>query len=529
MKKITLLLLLVVLNLFALQAQTKAEIFQALDQQDYKKAIDLSQRLLSQNPKDAEVLFLLGSAYFENEDFTNAQGSFNRGIAAQPKYALNYVGLGKVQNASEKEVEAKKNFEKALEITQSNNVEVLTQVAEAYLNSNTKESLSDAEKLLIKAKTLDSKNVFVYVALGDLYLKRRVDELALTNYRKALEFDKNFLRGYLRVGQLYIKDKKYQEGADVLKEALLIDANYAPAHRELGELYYKAGKYELAKNHYEKYVGLTKNDLTARARYATFLYLTDDFEEALREINSVLKDTSTYVLLRIKGYSLYKTNQYELAKTTLDEYFSRVNPKYILSEDYEMYARNYEKLKEDSLAVIYYYKAIEMDPDKSELRTDIANNYIRRKQYQEAVDIYKIIVAQSPGIKNYYGLGKAYFFLKDYENAYQAFEQMKKSDPEFYLGYLWSGNALAKMEDQENPEGKPKADYEKVVDLIKEKQETERYKRDYITANYYLAAFYYLTNDFEKCLLNCEEVLALEPNHEQCKTLMEYISQNKKP
>lgn len=529
MKKTVLIFCVLLAGIFNVQAQTKADASSAIAKQDYRKAIDILNSFLAQNPKDGEAFYLLGTAYFENEDLTNAQSAFNRGIASQPKFGLNYAGLGRVLQQSDNTEEAKKNFEKALELTQSNNVEVLTQVADGYLAIDTKESLADAEKLLIKAKTLDSKNVFVYTSLGDLYLKRKVDELALNNYRKAIELDKTFLRGYLRVGQLYIKDKKYNEGAQALREALQIDPDFAPAYRELGELYYRAGKYQDAKNNYKKYVELTGNDLVARARYAAFLYLTDDFEASLAEINTVMKDTTTIVMLRIKGYCLLKTGNYPEAKSVLEEYFKVIKSKDIIADDYEMYARTLEKLGDDSVAITYYYKAIEKDEAKSSLLNEIALNYSRQKKYDQAVEVYKKIAETSPSFKVYYDLGKAYYSLKEYENAKGVFDKMKSAEPEVYLGYFWAGNALAQTEDMENPEGKAKEDYEKAVELISASGKVDRYKKDFIASNSYLAYFAYSKEDYETSIKHCEAVLALEPEHAQCKPLMEFLAKAKKP
>lgn len=530
MKFLKLLSLTLVLAVSTLQAQTKAEAITAIDKQEYRKAMDILNKILVGNPKDAEALYLMGKASFENEDLANAQTYFTRGTAANAKYALNYVGTGRVQQRNGSAADAKKNYDRALELTQSNNVEVLVQVADAYLEQGNTEGINEAEKLLVKAKTLDPKNVNVYISLGDLYLKQKIDELALSNYKKATELDKTFLTGYLRAGQLYVKSQKYNDGAAFFREALQVDPNFAPAYRELGELYYRAGKYEEAKNNLQKYVELTGNDVAARARYASFLYLSEDYAGALSEIEKVLKDTTTVVMLRIKGYSLFKTEKYEEARRTLDDYFKRIDPKFVLAEDLENYARNLEKLKEDSLAVVYYRKAREMDPAKSNLTSEIALNLIRQKKFPEAIEEYKKIVALKPGsLKNQYDLGKAYYFNKDFDNALACFNEMKKLEPTVHLGYLWAGNTLAKTEDQENPEGKAKEDYQKVTELLVAANTTEKYKKDFITANSYLAAFYYITNNFDESRKNCEAVLALDPAHEQCKTILDFLNKNKKP
>jgi tetratricopeptide (TPR) repeat protein len=213
----------------------------------------------------------------------------------------------------------------------------------------------------------------------------------------------------------------------------------------------------------------------------------------------------------------------------LDSYFKIIKSKDIIADDYEMYAKTIEKLGDDSTAIVYYYKAIEKDSTKSPLLSDIAQNYTRQKKYDQSVEVYKKIVATNPSFKNYYDLGKAYYSLKDYENARAMFDQMKVSEPEVYLGYFWAGNAWAQTEDMENPEGKAKADYEKTIELISASGKTDRYKKDFIASNSYLAYLYYSKEDFENAYKHCEAVLSLEAEHPQCKPLMEFLAKNKKP
>jgi tetratricopeptide (TPR) repeat protein len=214
----------------------------------------------------------------------------------------------------------------------------------------------------------------------------------------------------------------------------------------------------------------------------------------------------------------------------MDQYFKMIPEKYTLAEDFENYARILEKLHEDSLAIGYFRNAIAKDKAKAGLISDIALNYIRQKKYPEAIAEYKVIVAQKPNsLRNQYDLGKAYYFNKEYEPALACFNEMKKIEPEVHLGYLWAGNAIAKTEDQENPEGKAKEDFQKVTELLIKLNQTERYKKDYITANSYLAAFYYLTGSYDEAKKNCEAVLALDENHEQCKAIMDFLTKTKKP
>ena len=46
-------------------------------------------------------------------------------------------------------------------------------------------------------------------------------------------------------------------------------------------------KFQLARDDLQKYVSLANSDLKARIRYASFLFLTEDYEEMLGELDAI--------------------------------------------------------------------------------------------------------------------------------------------------------------------------------------------------------------------------------------------------
>ena len=81
----------------------------------------------------------------------------------------------------------------------------------------------------------------------------------------------------------------WEGAAGEFQNALKIDPNFAPAYRELAEVFYLQKKIEDAKTNYKKYLELSKNNASARLRYASFLYFSKSYPEALAELNQITK------------------------------------------------------------------------------------------------------------------------------------------------------------------------------------------------------------------------------------------------
>jgi tetratricopeptide (TPR) repeat protein len=92
------------------------------------------------------------------------------------------------------------------------------------------------------------------------------------------------------------------------------------------------------------------------------------------------------------------------------------------------------------------------------------------------------------GVNDYYSLGRAYYYSKDFINADSAFSKIIAAQPDLALGYLWRAKAAVQT-DPENKQWKAKEIYETFISKVKP-EEAERSKKDLIDAYNYLAAYY---------------------------------------
>ena len=114
-KAITLSLGLVVMG-SASFAQSLNDAKKALDAEQYQKATSMLKTLVNSQANKGENYYYLGEVYLRTDYVDSARAVFTKGVASDPKFALNYVGLGEADLASNNPTSAKTNFDKASEV-----------------------------------------------------------------------------------------------------------------------------------------------------------------------------------------------------------------------------------------------------------------------------------------------------------------------------------------------------------------------------------------------------------------------------
>jgi tetratricopeptide (TPR) repeat protein len=76
---------------------------------------------------------------------------------------------------------------------------------------------------------------------------------------------------------------------------------------------------------------------------------------------------------------------------------------------------------------------------------EIAEQFRREGNYQDALDAYNQAIEQNPTYRNYHGRGRAYAGLKKYREAVKDFNKVIELNPGFPDAYFQKGKALRKM------------------------------------------------------------------------------------
>jgi len=508
-----------VFSITSVFSQTLKDAIKFTNNEQFESATSAFNQLIKLEPMNGDNYFYLGDNYFKSEDPDSAKISYQKGIEVAPENALNYVGVGKVL-WYKNDTTAKSYFSKALQMSKSKDATVLMKIAEVYIKAD-KKNLPEAFILLNLAAKREHKNPDVFVLMGDAFLEENNGSQAILNYEKATSLDTSSTKAILRIGQLYGRARNYSLSFEYYEKANAIDSSFAPAYREKAELYYHAQQFDKAIAQYKKYLQLN-NNLSARIRYASFLFLNKQYAKAISEIYEIQKqDTSRVVLYRLLAYSYFETGDYPNGLLNINKFFERAEKgkTKILSSDYQYQGKLLSKTGQDSLAVIALTKAIQTDSSEIELYNEIGVLNYKLKKYPHAIAAFekRIELRNGASVNDLNALGRAFYFNKEYHKSDSTFAKIIEAKPELLVGYFWRARSNVKM-DPELKSGAAKPFYEAYIE--KAQSDVEKNKRDLIEAYSYMAAFYGLNKDNANAKTYYAKVLELDPENSNAKTFM---------
>lgn len=463
-------LMLLLLLATATQAQDATpEIKEMIRLEQYAQADQQLKAQIALDDKNAELYYLQGLVYYKTDNDPAARASFEKGIKVRSKDPFNYAGLGMTLFRQGKKQEAEESLQKALELGKKDAVEVNFAVANAYLEEGSPRSLKEAEVLLLQAQNKAPDNPRGATALGPYYKKKGIYELALLQYLQAIEKDPGYAEGYVGIAEIHIEQGKYQEGAEMLNKALKADPDYAPAYKHMGELWLKAQDYEKARDNYKKYVELTGNDLYAQQRYASFLFLTRDYAQTVKVLESL--DTTTNLGLRLLGMAYLELGEPQQSRAYMMRYFAQMKEAYTIPTDWLTRGKAQMAVGEEEGAMADFEKAQEMDPAQVEIWKDIADEAYKNKQYEREARFRRLYIENKADAspRDYYFLGQAQYRAEQYEAADSTFGTVVSMQDNLTDAHYYRIRIAQKL-DPENEHWLSVAPAEKIVKYLENKE-----------------------------------------------------------
>lgn len=98
-----------------------------------------------------------------------------------------------------------------------------------------------------------------YILLGDIYIKKKDLMAARAEYIKAIQIDRKNINAILGIAFVAASNNQYDMAIDQYKKAIEIDLNYSLPYKLLGDLYRKVGRGQDAIIEYKKYLELEPN------------------------------------------------------------------------------------------------------------------------------------------------------------------------------------------------------------------------------------------------------------------------------
>ncbi|MBK7554657.1 MAG: hypothetical protein IPI55_08650 [Flavobacteriales bacterium] len=495
------------------------EATQLTDKEQFEKATSLYKVAITAAPTSGEAWFYMGENFWYNERRDSAEICYRKGAEVNPRFPLNHAGIGKALRAKDNITEAQAKFTEALAMAEDKTNKLAKpakslayrEVAEAMATGANPDFVT-AMAYLAKAEELNPSDIEIFILRGDMSVvadPRSGPTQAVAEYNKAINLQGLSPKPLAKKALMYHRSGRNPAGAvEEYTKAIANDAAYAPAYRGRAEAHFSLKEYDKATADYEKYLELNKGSVSARVRYAKFLYLIGKNNESLAEITALkatgLNDNS---LRRIEGYNLAAAGNHVQALEVMEEYLSEQPDDLEIPSDWEVMGKIYEGLAKqvgegtittgglpsgnlDSLAAEMCLICVRVDRDRPDLYLNAANLFKKAKRYDKEVEVWQEKIAAGEAKANdYFYLGSAANRAKMFPLADSAWTSYIERNSKTYDGYLGRARANVGM-DTARTTWQAKPFYEEVVKHLTP-ENIEKKKVDVEEAYFYLGYYYY--------------------------------------
>ncbi|MBI1938363.1 MAG: hypothetical protein HYS25_09560 [Ignavibacteriales bacterium] len=329
-------------------------------------------------------------------------------------------------------------------------------IAKELLDSG---SVNDASKVLIQLQQINSSDKKVFEYLGDAYAKMNVGELAITNYEEAEALDSTNVELKFKTAQLLYKQKRYKDAVNKYLKIISFDLQNAKAYLEGAQILYLAKLYSDAALMYEKYLALDQTK-DAYQKITKALLEIKNYDKAFSfSTDGLSKYPGDLAVTKNAAVSAYALKKFEDAA----KYYSALPDSQLTTNDLVNAARSFQQSKSDSLALIYFEKAVNQDSSLSSIYMDIANYNYLNKNYDAAVKYYNAkIKSDSTFEPAYRFMAFALMQQKNYEATRAAFLKAVALNDTLVPTKFW----LAQTYRQLDSLSQAADQYQKMLDVI---------------------------------------------------------------
>ncbi len=289
-----------------------AQAINFFDNGNLNESKKLCLKILKEEPKNFDILHLLGIISFKLEDYKNSADLIAKAVTINPKDAEAY----------------------------NNQALVLKKI----------NKLEDAIESLNQAIKIKPDFIQAYNRRGHLLVELNQLDDALENFNKAIEINPNFAEAYNNRGNILNKLNRHTESIESYDKAISINPNFAEAYNNRGGVQKDLKLYEAAHESYEKAIKIKPNlDFLLGSLIYTKLHLCNwkSFDENLKKIEeNIIKGNKSLTPFS----SLLLLNSPSLQKKAAEIYFKA---KYISKDA----LKSFDERPENNKIRVGYYSA----------------------------------------------------------------------------------------------------------------------------------------------------------------------------
>ena len=401
-----------------------------LDSGDVNRALQELQAVVTRAPDNPVARYNLGRAHAALGQYEQARQMFQKAIDLRPDYLLARLALAQLEVGRGEYEAALKAAEAVLAIDRGN---VNARLIESAALMGQKK-YEDSRQLLGEMLKVNPNSPDVLFQLGVADLAENKYKEAGDSFRKAYELNPANARGLMGMVETLMAQKKADEALKLLTTESAKNPNRLDLQVQLGNTAVRAGKYDLAVQYFQKVLDAMDKNSKARGdlylRIGETYRLKGDLQDATVALQKAREFAPNNVaVLSTLAVVLDGSNRWSEASQVYDATI-KLDPNNGVALNNKAFLMA-EHGGDLDMALTLAQQAKRMMPNLPEVSDTLGWIYLKKSLNDNAIDIFKELVAKDPKASTYrYHLGMAYFNKGDKPAALKELQQALKDNPE---------------------------------------------------------------------------------------------------
>jgi len=427
------------------------------------EAITEYQRALETYIDSADVYFKIAQAQYFKGDLDKAVNYLNMSLKKDEKYAKSYYLLAETYTKKARFADAIVYAKKAIKLKPLKNSSAHFLLYNLYKVSAFKDFKTSVKSNLELVKSILTlpfdaqaiKNVlramtylkfFPILMKGYYQIQTKGLSEAVDIYVQAIEEAPGFVPLYCLLGDIHRSLGQYDNAIAEYKAAIWLDCLNIPAYRHLCQAYEELGDYDNAIETYKKLITIVPTMPEFHSNLANIYYLKGEVKEAISHYQAAItlnpNKKWTSIISQTLGYVHQQTSK------DLDAAISAYQSAYLLTpEDIDIYVNLgsafYDKEDYDN-ALTVYRSALELDPTNAKIHCNLGFLHWGKGDTDEAMKEYELAIQYDKTYDiAYNNLGVIY--LDDLGRIQQAIELFTRAieyNPNYALAHFNLARAI---------------------------------------------------------------------------------------
>lgn len=401
-----------------------------LDRGEVQKAISELQSVVASSPDNFVARYNLGRAHVARAEWEQARQQFTAAIRQRPDYVPARLALAQLQVIRREYDAGLNSTAEILRIDKNNGAARMIQAA-ALMGQKKYPEARQVLEVMQKANPNASEVTF---SLGMLAMNEGKYKDAEETFKKAYQQNPKDARGMVGLVETYVRENQYDQAVRFLQGEIAKNPARTDLNMALGNVAVRAGNFDLALTQFQKVLGML--DKNSKARGEVYLRIGETLRRkgdmdgavaALSKARDVLPENSLVVSDLALSFESAGRRQEAIQAYQQAVKLDPSNGVALNNLAFQL-AETGGDLDQ---ALTYAQRAKQMMPNMSEVADTLGWIYLKKNLADNAIDIFRELVAKAPNNATYrYHLGMAFSQKGDKPRAIKELQQALHSNPQ---------------------------------------------------------------------------------------------------